>query len=188
MKKLIAAIIAVLIVSVLSFTDLPLNLIRPVFHSDIIDRYATQYGFDPLLITSIIKVESNFFHRARSNRGAIGLMQLMPATAQELAVDLGYPIGRLDLENPEVNIQLGTYYLSKLRNEFGGNTILAIAAYNAGMGKVKSWYAQNPLIDSETSEIPYKETRNYVENVTRTWQWLKKIRALTGQEKRKKHP
>lgn len=186
MKKLIAAIILVSVTAVLIFTDLPLNLIRPVFHSDIINRYADQYDFDPLLITAIIKVESNFFHRAHSNRGAVGLMQLMPATAQELAVELGYPLGRLDLEDPEVNIQLGTYYLSKLRIEFGGNTILAIAAYNAGMGKVKSWYVQNPLIDSETAEIPYKETRNYVENVTRTWQWLKKIRALTGPEKPKK--
>jgi soluble lytic murein transglycosylase len=180
MRKIavVFSIILLLLFSLFYFQS-PFNLLRPVFHHDIIDRYAAQYGMDPLLITALIKVESNFFTRARSNRGAIGLMQLMPTTAVQLADELGFKgFKQSDLEDPEINIHLGMYYLHKLTTEFGGNQTLALAAYNAGRSKVMNWYQQNPLVGIETADIPYKETRNYVDNITGTYQWLKRIQSL----------
>jgi soluble lytic murein transglycosylase len=180
MRKFIFIIIAIAacLFSFLYFQT-PFNIIRPVFHAETIEASARQAHLDPLLVTSLIKVESNFLTRARSHRGAVGLMQLMPSTADELADELGYKHFRpADLENPEINIKLGTYYLGKLHTTFNGNEILTLAAYNAGRGKVETWYRQNPLIAVEISDIPYKETRNYVTSVTGTYQCLKKIQSI----------
>lgn len=186
-KIVITAAILVLFFILLLYFELPFDLIRPVFHSETIVLYSRQYEFDPLFITALIKVESNFFRRARSDRGAVGLMQLLPSTARELAYELGYKtFSKTDLENPKINIRLGTYYLYKLRQEFDGNEILALAAYNAGKNKVQLWYRQNPLVSIETSDIPYPETRNYVDNVMGTYKWLKKIQKLKAQIQRKK--
>ncbi len=177
-KILIIFIIAAGLAFSLFYFKQPLVLLRPVFHADTIRHYAGRYGFDPLLVTALIKTESNFFRRARSHRGAIGLMQLMPATAKELARELGYPRIQSsdDLEDPDINIHLGTYYLSKLRDEFAGNEMLALAAYNAGASKVGLWHNMNPLMTAR--DIPYRETRNYVKGVQSTYQCLKKIQKL----------
>jgi soluble lytic murein transglycosylase len=189
MKKILIAAIALIILCLFSFFyfELPFNLIRPVFHTDSINRYAAQYGLDPLLITSIVKVESNFLRRARSSVGAIGLMQLLPSTARELGPELGYTdLSKIDLENPDTNIRFGSLYIKKLSDEFDGNMVLAIASYNAGKTKVRNWYIQNPLIGVEYSDMPYKETRNYVNNVMRTYQWLQRIQKLKTLIGRKK--
>lgn len=176
---LIALSSLILILFSLFYFDLPLNLIRPVFHSDAINRYAAVNRLDPLLVTSIIKVESNFLRRARSHDGAVGLMQLLPSTARELSPELGYPdFSNVDLENPDTNIQFGTRYVRKLSDLFDGNMILTLAAYNAGMNKVRGWHLQDPLIGIAPDDMPYKETRNYVKNVMRTYRWLKKIQKL----------
>jgi soluble lytic murein transglycosylase len=169
-------IIAVLAAVSLFYFDIPFNLLRPMFHTDTIKRYAGQYGLDPLFVTAVIKVESKFFRQARSHRGAIGLMQLLPSTAHELAGELGYrDFSDADLEDPNVNINLGMYYLYKLKKEYNDNEILALAAYNAGTGKVQSWYRVNPLLGVEIGDIPYRETRAYVRSVMRTYRWLKTI-------------
>ena len=176
---LIAVSALILILFSLLYFDLPFNIIRPVFHSDTINRCAVKYGVDPLLITSIIKVESNFFHKARSRMGAIGLMQLLPSTAEELAPELGFDdFSKMDLENPDTNIKFGSFYIGRLIENFDGNIVLAVAAYNAGIGKVRGWYLQNPLIGIESADMPYRETRNYVNNVMRTYRWLKRIQKL----------
>jgi len=171
----------------LFYFELPLNLLRPVFHSDIIDQYAKQYDLDPLFVTALIKVESNFIRRARSDRGAVGLMQLLPSTARELADELGYRNFKIaDLEDPKINIHLGTYYLSKLKKEFNGNETLVLAAYNAGKNKVQLWYRQDPLMGLEGGDIPYLETRNYVKEVMRTYQWLSRAHVLIDRLRGKK--
>ena len=178
-KILAFFLFAVLVFLSLFYFELPFNLVRPVFHADAINRYANEYGLDPLLLTAVIKVESNFIRRARSHRGAVGLMQVLPSTARELASELGYKdFSGVDLENPDTNIHFGSFYIKILRDEFGGNMILAMAAYNAGRNKVRSWYDQNPLIGVEYSDIPYRETRNYVENVMNTYRWLLRIQKL----------
>lgn len=188
MRKFTAAVIIFTVfVFSLFYFELPFNLIRPVFHADEIRYYSKRYGLDPLLVTALIKVESNFLEKALSNKGAVGLMQLMPYTAYETARELGYKKPeKLTLDNPRVNIQLGTYYLSKLNKNFNGNLILTIAAYNAGKNKVEQWHKQNPMLSVEFSDIPYTETRNYVKNIMRTFKWLKQIQRFQNLIKLKK--
>ncbi len=180
MRKLVVPLIIIFVIFMtLFYYDVPWNMMRPVFHQETIENTAIKYGFDPLLINAVIRAESSFFFRARSSRGAIGLMQLMPSTARELASELNMKgFSDTDLEKPEVNIRLGVYYLSKLHKEFNGNRILALAAYNAGLGKVQEWYKQNPILALEISDIPYEETRAYVNRVERTYTWLKRIQKV----------
>ena len=118
----------------------------------IISETATRYDLDPDLIKAIIQIESGGIPDARSSKGAIGLMQLMPETSSNLAVS-----NPLD---PKANIRGGTKYLSRLLERFRGNLVLALAAYNAGPEKVKR-YKGIP---------PYPETRRYVRNVLKQWQ------------------
>lgn len=178
-KWLIALLIVVILIASFIFFEFPLNVISPVFKSDIVTEYSAQYEIDPLLVTAVIKAESNFQRSAKSHRGAMGLMQILPSTAEELANELKYTNFKVAyLENPQINIHLGTYYLSKLITEFDGNIILALAAYNAGMGKVQGWYKKNPLLSVEISDIPYKETRKYVKKVMRNYKWLKWTQEL----------
>jgi soluble lytic murein transglycosylase len=168
-----------LFIAAFFYFDLPRGVIKPVFHADTIRLYADKYGFDPLFITALIHVESGFARTARSADGATGLMQLMPSTARELATELSFPsFSERDLEEPEINIHLGTYYLYTLRRELNGNDLLVLAAYNAGLGKVQFWRSINPLFGTKASDIPYPETRNYVRKVTRTYAWLKRIQSI----------
>jgi soluble lytic murein transglycosylase-like protein len=113
----------------------------------LITQAGQQFDLDPLLISAVIKAESNFDHKAVSPKGAQGLMQLMPQTAKELGV--------LDPFDPADNILGGVKYLSRLMNQFGGDYNLALAAYNAGPARVQG--------KKEIPSIP--ETRNYVQRV-----------------------
>ena len=119
---------------------------------EIISEAATRHGLDPDLIRAIIQIESGGIPDARSSKGAIGLMQLMPGTSSNLAVSNPF--------DPKANIRSGTKYLSRLIERFRGNLVLALAAYNAGPEKVER-YKGIP---------PYPETRNYVRNVLKQWQ------------------
>ncbi|MCX5777940.1 MAG: lytic transglycosylase domain-containing protein [Elusimicrobia bacterium] len=178
-RLIIACIIAVIVFVLLIGLEFPVTVIWPALHGPTIESHAAMFNIDPLLITALIKAESNFFRHAHSHRGAIGLMQLMPSTARELAAELN--INRFtdaDLELPDINIRLGTYYFAKLIKQCNGNTVLALASYNAGFATVHGWYQQNPLIIWEISDIPYRETRNYVKNIIRTYTWLKQIQKL----------
>jgi soluble lytic murein transglycosylase len=175
---IIALIISIGMLSLLYF-EFPIKIIKPVIHKDIINKFSKHYNIDPLLVTSVIKEESNFNEKARSRSGAMGLMQIMPATAKDLCNELEIKNFKIqDLEDPEINIHIGTYYLSKLLKEFDGKKILALAAYNAGMGKTKNWYKENPLVEIEIKDIPYKETSEYVESVMRTYKWLTWLKEL----------
>jgi soluble lytic murein transglycosylase len=180
MRKLIAPLIIGFVLFMgLFYFDIPWNLVRPIFHQDTVERYSALYHMDPLFVTAVIRAESHFLWNARSNRGAVGLMQLMPATAREIAIDLALPnFSDKELAKPEMNIQLGVYYLNKLSREFDGNLPLTAAAYNAGLAKVQLWYRQNPLLIHEINDIPYEETREYVNRVMRTYQWLKHLQKV----------
>ena len=128
---------------------------------------------DPAMVHAIIRQESRFDALAKSPAGALGLMQLMPATAQETASKLGIQHRRAWLtDRPEHNIILGSEYLSRMLDRYDGSLPLAIAAYNAGPGRVNSWI--NRFGDPRTSAIemldwmeliPIYETRNYVQRV-----------------------
>lgn len=146
-------------------------------YSFIIEKYSTEYGIDPLLVKSVIKAESNFNPLAKSKKGAIGLMQLMPSTGKEVAVFyLGYHDFKEGfLYEPEVNIMLGTYYLKILSGMFDNNTNLILASYNAGLGNVKQWHMQNPFIEYDSDEMPFVETKKYVLKINRIYKMLKFI-------------
>lgn len=124
--------------------------IRLDYIEEYIDEAATKERLEPALLRAVIRVESNFNHKATSRVGAKGLMQIMPLTAEELGNKKA-----LDHRNPRANILAGSSYLRKMINEFRGDMKKAIAAYNAGPGAVRK-YKGIP---------PYKETRNYVTKV-----------------------
>jgi soluble lytic murein transglycosylase-like protein len=127
----------------------------PVPEGDIqivIDRHCESQSLDPKLVQAVIQVESGYNHRARSQKGAMGLMQLMPATASLYRVEDPY--------DPEENVRGGTRYLRHLVDRFPGRLDLAVAAYNAGPAAVER-YGGIP---------PYRETRDYVRRVLALYQ------------------
>jgi soluble lytic murein transglycosylase-like protein len=113
----------------------------------VIDRHSADQSLDPKLVQAVIQVESGYNHRARSHKGAMGLMQLMPATASQLRVSDPY--------DPDENVRGGTQYLRHLIDRFPGRLDLAVAAYNAGPGAVERY----------NGIPPYRETRDYVSRV-----------------------
>ena len=135
------------------------------------------------LVLSLIRQESRFDRKARSHAGALGLMQLMPRTAQEVARKMGLPGGRKRLTaDPAHNVALGSRYLDDLIGRYDGSYLLAVAAYNGGPRNVARWIAANgdPRTDPEVNVIdwiemiPIRETRNYVQRVlegTQVYRW-----------------
>lgn len=122
----------------------------------------------PSWVFAITRQESAFMADARSHVGATGLMQLMPATAKETAKRFGIPLAsQQQVLNPNTNIQLGAAYLSQIYGQFKGNRVLASAAYNAGPGRVRQWLknAEHLPFDVWVENIPFDETRQYVQNV-----------------------
>jgi peptidoglycan lytic transglycosylase len=140
----------------------------PLRHEDIIRQQAAQKHVDPALIAAVIYTESHFRDQT-SHAGAKGLMQLMPSTADYIARKSGgTKFERADLATPQINISYGTWYLRYLLTKYDGNTILSLAAYNAGETVVDKWRREA----SERGErftvathIPFPETRNYVGRV-----------------------
>ncbi len=145
-----------------------IRLYYPLDYSDAIEEHAKERDLDPNLVRALILQESYFNPRARSSVGATGLMQLMPPTAKEHAARLRIPFAVSRLENPDVNVTLGTYHLRMLVTMFRGNTYFAVASYNAGQGNVMKWRraAPNKPTDEFLESIPFQETRNYVKRVT----------------------
>lgn len=133
---------------------------------DTVRAASDEFGVPAPLILAVIRTESNFRADARSQAGAVGLMQLLPETflwisEEKLAEDL--PLA--SLSSPAVNIRYGTYYLAYLTERFG-DLRTALAAYNAGEGRVAEWLdGQSGTLET----IPYPETRTYVDKVLRTY-------------------
>ncbi|MDM2932057.1 lytic transglycosylase domain-containing protein [Citrobacter sp. Cu233] len=125
-------------------------------YNDAIVRYARHYGVDPHLIRAVMAVESGFNPDVVSAKGAVGLMQIMPETANGLSLRLGNGLKKAALSNPDVNIHLGTFLLSELARRYDNNLDLMLAAYNAGEGNVEKYNNQVP---------PFTETQKYIHDV-----------------------
>jgi soluble lytic murein transglycosylase len=144
------------------------EVVLPLRHDDIIRQQAREKGLDPALIAGVIYTESRFRDQT-SHAGAKGLMQLLPSTADDIARKSGgTAFVQGDLANPQVNISYGSFYLRYLLRRYGGNEVLAIAAYNAGEGRVDQWIFDARHRGEQfdhARHIPYPETRHYVQQV-----------------------
>lgn len=145
-----------------------LDIRFPMAHRSSLVKAAKAREIHPSWVFAITRQESAFMADARSHVGATGLMQLMPATAKETARRFDIPLSSpKQVLNPSVNIQLGAAYLSQIYGQFNGNRVLASAAYNAGPGRVRQWLknAEHLPFDVWVENIPFDETRQYVQNV-----------------------
>lgn len=139
-----------------------------------IENWAQQRQLNPMLVTALIRQESRFEPKIRSGVGATGLMQVMPETASFIASQIKLKTYKLD--NPDDNIKLGTWYLDYTHDQYGGNSMLAVASYNAGPGAVGDWLAKSKTQDADAfvEAIPYDETRGYVKSVFENyWNYLR---------------
>ena len=135
-----------------------LRLRYPLRYQAIVEGHAHNYRLDPALLAAVIFTESKFHADARSDSGAVGLMQLLPDTAKGIAVHTGGSKFRVaDLTNPEINVRYGSWYLRHLLDKYGDEPT-ALAAYNAGQENVDRWR-------SDGEGIPFSETRHYVARV-----------------------
>lgn len=149
----------------------------PRAYTEAVEQYAEEYGLTPSLVFAVMKTESGMRADAVSSVGAIGLMQIMPSTAKQLAERLGEEAPSEEkLFEPEINIRYGCEMLSWMLKEFG-SLDTALAAYNAGWGNVKKWLAdKNYSTDGVTLHtVPFKETENFISRVNRTEEKYKEL-------------
>lgn len=171
-----------------------LSVLFPREYRELVAESSQRYDLDPYLVHALIKQESAYDPRAKSSAQALGLMQLIPPTAREVAENLRIENLLLpdDLYDQKTNIQFGTHYLSRMLRLAGGHVPIALAAYNAGPGRVTRWLNARPglsglrekrssLADDEIwiEELPWAETRNYVRRILRN---IIMYRAMYGQE------
>ncbi|HEY5045406.1 MAG TPA: lytic transglycosylase domain-containing protein [Solirubrobacteraceae bacterium] len=165
---LVAVALVVVIGVMISQVDHAVNeLTLPLGDASVIREQAAAKHLDPALIAAVIYAETKFEPRT-SSAGAEGLMQIEPATAEFLArLSGGYRFTTSDLGTPSVNVAYGSYYLRYLLNHYGGNEMLAVAAYNAGLANVDRWVAKAHAEGGQltVAQIPFSETRAYVQRV-----------------------
>ena len=167
-KLTISIVVIVILLAAVSF--FALRWLYPRQYSPLVQKYADQYGIDRNLVYAIIKCESNFDEKALSRAGAFGLMQITEATYEWARTrendKLTQPVSLYD---PEHNIRYGCAIYSILENEFSHPSV-ALAAYNAGRGRVISWLSSDAYSDDGKTlhTIPFSETDGYVKKVLKT--------------------
>lgn len=162
------------------FVYAPAQLLKPVYplsYEEEIEASAKRYSVDATLVAAVIKTESNWNPTVESQRGAVGLMQLMPETARDMAAlnfvdDTKYDPNNLD--DPATNIEYGCAYLSYLIDYFNGSIEHAIAAYNAGLSYVEDWAQDSTVLHNA---ITFPETQSYLIKVQNAWD---RYRVLYG--------
>ena len=139
----------------------------PLAHQDIVISHARKKQINPAWAFAIIRQESAFIRDARSHAGAMGLMQLLPRTAREMARSLRIRFHRDDLLDASTNVQLGINYLRHVSDKFKGNNVLATAAYNAGGHRVNQWLPKEGSLPADiwVERVPFHETRDYLQRV-----------------------
>jgi soluble lytic murein transglycosylase len=177
-KRVWALLLAVVIVLMFYNTKWIGQLLYPIKYREDIETSAAQHRLDPLLIAAIIRVESNFTPDLISPKNAVGLMQIMPETAEWIIEKTGYsPETAQRLHQANVNIEMGSWYVRFLMNQFqpildnlppDSQIAVVAAAYNAGPGAVNNWL-RSGIWDGtleQVRQIPYGETRHYIQRVT----------------------
>lgn len=165
-KKIIIAVIIIVIVFCITILSITCYLF-PIKYKNEILEFSKENNISPILVASVINAESRFRAEAQSAKGAMGLMQILPSTAQEVANELGITDFTPNaLLTPAVNIKIGTKYLAQLINEFK-NTDTALCAYNAGPNKVRQWLNNSEYSSDKISlnTIPYPETQKYIQRI-----------------------
>ncbi len=146
----------------------------PLAHIKDIQATASQQKINPLLVISVVRQESKFDPETQSGAGAVGLMQVIPPTAQFAAAKIN--LSTYSLTNPTDNIKLGTWYLAHLHDQVQNDSLQAIASYNAGPGNVSKWMTELGITDPDefVERIPFEETQGYVRNVFGNyWNYLR---------------
>ena len=147
-----------------------MKILYPIEYENLVTLYSQEYQVDEYLVYAIIKAESNFEINAVSNKGAKGLMQLMENTAKDVVKRVNIDISSEDLSEkllePDININLGTKYISILLQKYG-NIPVALTAYNAGIGTVDNWIEKGIIKENgeDIENVPYKETNQYVRKI-----------------------
>jgi soluble lytic murein transglycosylase len=173
--------------SVGQFDDLVLRY--PLPYQSMFQQFASSASIPPTWAYGVARSESLFMRDARSSAGAIGLMQLMPTTGKTVAKELNVPYSGLHtLTDPRSNIRLGTTYLGQMSERYGGNRVLATAAYNAGPHRVDRWLPVSGNQDARVwiENIPFNETRQYVKRVMAAetifhWRMTGEIRRMSDE-------
>jgi soluble lytic murein transglycosylase len=149
----------------------------PLSDAAVIREQAAEKHLDPALIAAVIYAETKFEPRT-SSAGALGLMQLLPATAEYIAhLSGGVRFTTSDLATPRINVAYGSWYLRYLLDHYEGNELEAVAAYNGGLSNVDAWVAtaKEQGRSLTAAEIPFPETRAYVERVMRVQAEYRKL-------------
>lgn len=178
MKKTIKILLILFLVAALiKGGEAGFKMLYPVRYEDSINRYSKEYNVDPYLVMSIIKAESNFKSDAVSSKDATGLMQITKETAEWIAQKL--EIEEFDYENdilnPEININMGSYYINYLKDMYDGRVDCALAAYNAGFRNVDEWLKTSEYSKDgqNLDSIPFPETDRYVDKVKNNYKMYK---------------
>lgn len=167
-----AAVRAGLLLAAAAVVLLPLLYVfYPLPMRELIEREAAACGLDPLFVAAVARRESGFRPGAVSDRGARGLMQVMPETGAWIAREIGLrDYSAEKLFDPAVNVRLGCWYLAYLLRRFEGDPVAALAAYNSGEGTVGGWIEDGRWHPGHGADaIPYPETRHFVRNVLRDY-------------------
>lgn len=174
---IISAIVLIFITGCMFFFFYAYNTFYPQKYRHIIEKKAKEYNIDKYLIASMIHIESRFKPNATSHKGAIGLMQLMPSTAKEIAKKKKIKNYSSDiLYNPETNIDFGCYYLSRMLKRTK-DPKLALMAYNAGVTNLRKW--QNKAkTEKQLMQLAFAETRNYVKDIFTIYQFLNYLKKF----------
>ena len=158
--------------------DFQRKYMYPYPYRQFIEYYADRYQMDECMIAGVALAESKFEPTAQSVHGAQGIMQIMPETAAWIAYQIeDDDFSAAEMYEPEKNIKYGTWYLASLNEEFFGNKVLMLAAYNAGRGNVHEWMEKYGWDEnfSDYKQIPFPETREYVQKVLKYERKYKKL-------------
>ena len=144
------------------------RLLYPLYYTNLLQKHTTKYEIDPLFVAAMIREESRYNADIVSYAGAIGLMQIMPANGPEFASRLKIPrFNTKMLYNPDINIQMGSWYMKSLMDQFDNNHALVAGAYNGGPGRMRRWIAakQIPDLDEFIEDIGIDQTRRHIKKV-----------------------